>query len=887
MNTPTRPMTSSAPAGYAAGAAFDLDSDLMAAIRGGSRAPLVAAVVGAGRWGRIMCAALCALSPAVSAVHLVARRNLDATAEWAARRRASGALTSVRVIGSIDALLRDGGVDMAVVTRLACEHGATVRQLLLAGVHVLVEKPFVATASEARALVELARSRGLQLAVGYEFMYALPMHRFRQALKRYLGDIRSMHFEWFDVRGADKWGERKDPDPSMNVVCDLYPHVLSELALLFGPRTCTTVRLTTRDGFDQATIQASMDGIDIRVDLDKNAGAARRRIVALDRAGRTLELDYTTEPGWIGLEGALLPVDPLEDAFARSLETELAYFIARIQNPNMDIPNSAAATLPIVESTQEAESALVARQAEVMRGVLHRPLGPDADAGAIAILRRHLIGPLLEQGLIANPKDAPAVDAWAERALRIVHAFSRDPWTLQSDILAREKIDKAALIALNACIRGSPFAQHLMIQGGLALKYWQTILPLVRSGSIAAVAGGRYQFPVRVGIYAAVSCMFRCSFCGRVTEARYPHGAVGDGNAMFDAIFSGMAADGLSTLSLGGGLEPLTNARIDEVIHSARRHGLKVPLVTNGYMLTPKYAGQHPALFDLDVLRVSLYGVDDESYRRVTGRAGAFGPVRSNVVEFLKERNRRGSRVKFGFNFIVLINTTDQVLRVLDVIREINAAVDNGPGVDFLTLREDFSVPDTEGLTSEERAMLVDIFARFEHKRRAECPNLEVDYGYALYPLSQGVVWKPLAMVTAEGMYPRAYPQLSVAVDILGDVYLYRDAAFLNRPGADRYIIGRATRTRTLESIIRDYLSSGRTIAPAPDDPALMDAFDHVVTKTVVQCEADAAAGIGFDLGPIEARVYVAAERPASPSATRVNYWERLSQTAPDAYNQR
>ena len=109
------------------------------------------------------------------------------------------------------------------------------------------------------------------------------------------------------------------------------------------------------------------------------------------------------------------------------------------------------------------------------------------------------------------------------------------------------------------------------------------------------------------------------------------------------------------------------------------------------------------------------------------------------------------------------MNTTDRVLKLLDVINEINDAVD-GPGVDFLTLREDFSVPDTEGLTAEERTSLVNIFDEFNRRRERECPDLLVDFGYALYPLTHRAVGKPLAMVTHEGMLPRAYPQVSVAI---------------------------------------------------------------------------------------------------------------------------
>ena len=839
---------------------------------GAHHAPISTAVVGAGRWGRIVCEVLAPLVPQVATVQLVAARNLAASRAWLAGRQAEGALGNVAIVASLEQLLDEAKPAMAIVARLACEHFATARQLLEADVHVLVEKPFTATAIEARELVAIASARGLRLAVGYEFMYARALHHFRDTLQARLSSVRRVRCVWQDVHGETKWGSRKDPDPSMNVVSDLYPHVLSELMLLFGEQPVSLLSLDSRDAARHAEMRVSLGAIAVEITLDKRAAQAHRSITVHADDGRSLRLDYTSEPGWLELDGERLPVDPMATRYAPSLRAELAYFIAHIRDSNVDIPNTAAGTLPIVEATERGEAALEARQTATLRSLLYDTLPSALPAAAVTVMRPHLVGPLLRHGVIDNPKDGAQLDSWVERVLRTTHLLSREPWTTQAEVLRREALDAGQLRRMNAAMRDTDLVQKLIVDVGLAQKYWQTILPLVKSGSIEAVLRDRYGFPVRIGIYAALSCMFHCSFCGREANARYSHDTLANGNAMFDTIFDGMAADGRSTLSLGGGLEPLTNARIDDVIRGAQSRGLRVPLVTNGYMLTPKYQQLHAGLFDLDVFRVSLYGVDDQSYFNVTGRKSAFSPVKANVIAFLKERNRRASKTKFGFNFIVLMNTTDQVLRVLDVIRAINAAVDNGPGVDFLTLREDFSVPEEGGLSAEERMALVDIFARFQAKQRADCPQLEVDYGYALYALSQGVMWKPLAMVKAIDMYPKVYPQVSVAIDILGDVYLYRDAAFLDRPGADRYIIGRVTPAQRLEEVIQRYLDATTGIEAKADDPALMDAFDHVVTKTVWQGLADIEAGVPFNDGPVRARVF----QPNAQSAARLNYWERL-----------
>jgi hypothetical protein len=108
-------------------------------------------------------------------------------------------------------------------------------------------------------------------------------------------------------------------------------------------------------------------------------------------------------------------------------------------------------------------------------------------------------------------------------------------------------------------------------------------------------------------------------------------------------------------------------------------------------------------------------------------------------------------------------------------------------------------------------------------------------------------------------------------------VYLYRDAAFPNRPGADRYKIGTITKTRSLEMVVREFLEDGREIVPLPNDTWLMDAFDHVVTNLIWQAQADERAGIPFRLGPVKRRAHDPTRdlgEQVKPAA--VNYWQGL-----------
>lgn len=65
--------------------------------------------------------------------------------------------------GSYDALLADSGVDAVYVATINTQHYAQCKAALLAGKHVLCEKPMVLHAAEARELTQLAKEKNLFL----------------------------------------------------------------------------------------------------------------------------------------------------------------------------------------------------------------------------------------------------------------------------------------------------------------------------------------------------------------------------------------------------------------------------------------------------------------------------------------------------------------------------------------------------------------------------------------------------------------------------------------------------------------------------------------------------------------------------------------------------
>ena len=441
----------------------------------------------------------------------------------------------------------------------------------------------------------------------------------------------------------------------------------------------------------------------------------------------------------------------------------------------------------------------------------------------------------------------------------IIHKMSDMPWYTQEQILEELQIEKQELVELNKVIRDNDYFQDLIVKQGLGRKYWNTMIPYIKNRVNEKVVNHEYQFPLRLALFPGLSCMYFCGFCGRNQKARYKGNVTQEGNQRFKDIISSMPK--YSTLSISGGLEPLTNPGLGEIISHAKSKGVRVPLITNAHMLTKKYLDKTPGIWDLDSLRVSLYGTDDESTFFITRHRKAYTLVKNNIIEFLKKRNEINPNLKLGLNYIIIPENIDTIMPLLDYIVEINSQVDNGKGIDFLTLREDFgSVTEInddvdksvegrkyhlDGLMSDEqRENLISIFKKFNTRREKECPDMHVDFGYAMVALGDGVLGKPLARVTGKEMRKSGYPQMSVAIDSLGDIFLYREAGFLDRPGNDKFKAGRIKNDKPIEETLREFIESKVQVDRKETDCRFMDSYDHLMTLLVNQTESDMKSGI-------------------------------------------
>jgi predicted dehydrogenase len=175
-------------------------------------APLRTAVVGYGYWGPNLVR------------NVMERPEFELAAlcerDLARGQAFSAKVPGVPVIDDLEQILDDPTIDALIVATPPHTHHKICKAALLAGKHVLVEKPLATTTMDAVDLVDTANTRDVLLMPGHTFLYSPPVAKVRQLIDRdVLGE---MYFITSARMNLGKY--QKD-----GVICDLAPHDLSIL----------------------------------------------------------------------------------------------------------------------------------------------------------------------------------------------------------------------------------------------------------------------------------------------------------------------------------------------------------------------------------------------------------------------------------------------------------------------------------------------------------------------------------------------------------------------------------------------------------------------------------------------------------------------------------
>lgn len=136
---------------------------------------------------------------------------------------------------SAEALIARDDIDLVVIASPNQFHFPQARDALLAGKHVVVDKPMSLTAAEARTLADLARSRQLIAAAFHNRRWDSDFLTLRRLIQEdRLGEVTSFRMRWDRFRPtiADRWRDREEPGSGM--LYDLGSHLIDQTLCLFG-----------------------------------------------------------------------------------------------------------------------------------------------------------------------------------------------------------------------------------------------------------------------------------------------------------------------------------------------------------------------------------------------------------------------------------------------------------------------------------------------------------------------------------------------------------------------------------------------------------------------------------------------------------------------------
>ncbi len=166
------------------------------------------------------------------------------------REKAQGTLPGVVCEPEAQALLARPDIDLVIVTAPNEFHYPLCRDALLAGKHVLVEKPSVTRVSDIDELQLLAERQNRQFCVYQNRRYDGDFVRLQSLIeRRSMGDLRVLdsRYDRFRPEPQDRWREQNVAGGG--IFWDLGPHLIDQALALFGrPDAVSGTLLALRDG---------------------------------------------------------------------------------------------------------------------------------------------------------------------------------------------------------------------------------------------------------------------------------------------------------------------------------------------------------------------------------------------------------------------------------------------------------------------------------------------------------------------------------------------------------------------------------------------------------------------------------------------------------------
>ncbi|WP_167619023.1 Gfo/Idh/MocA family oxidoreductase [Maribellus sediminis] len=197
-----------------------------------------------------------------------------------------------KIVRNYDAILNDPDIELVIVNTPDKLHYEMAKAAIIAGKHIVVEKPVTLKSSEAEELAELAKEKGVVFSVFQNRRWDADFRTVEQVIKEAkfgrLVEFES-HFDRYRTTiTPDTWKE--EGDEYSGVLYNLGSHMVDQAFVLFGwPKAVTAhLKIVRKNG-------VVADYYDIRLEYDEFAALLKCSYLVKDPGARyTIHGEYGT-----------------------------------------------------------------------------------------------------------------------------------------------------------------------------------------------------------------------------------------------------------------------------------------------------------------------------------------------------------------------------------------------------------------------------------------------------------------------------------------------------------------------------------------------------------------------------------------------------------------
>jgi predicted dehydrogenase len=251
------------------------------------------AVIGGGRWARVLLEVLCSLVPPTVRLSAHSPHNAGAMQAWVLAR---GLEHRIRVLSEYPKVIA-GKSGAVIVANAARDHEKAIEWALSERLPVLVEKPVTLSSAATQRMADLAMSKETYLASAHVFLFARYVDVFSKLVSEG-GGVQSIRVQWMDPQAESRYGEVKSYDPGLTVYADWLPHIISILGSLSPDSMQVLQKLEVLRGGAYLKLDIQLGDTPCEIELVRN-GNGRQRLIEVTTRHGPITLDFAKEPGTI------------------------------------------------------------------------------------------------------------------------------------------------------------------------------------------------------------------------------------------------------------------------------------------------------------------------------------------------------------------------------------------------------------------------------------------------------------------------------------------------------------------------------------------------------------------------------------------------------------